>query len=86
MVPYNETVKQLKTVQKPVKRMVQRQRIDYKIETKVVWDTVSEKVRVPVPKPSCGCYQTSCGCQGQASCGCCQPKCGCAPPQISYAF
>ena len=86
MVPYNETVKQLRTVQKPVRSMAERQRIDYKIETNVVWDDVSESVRVPVPKPSCGCFKTSCGCQGQAGCGCSSPKCGCAPPQIEYAY
>ena len=86
MVPYNETVKQLRTVQKPVKRNVERQRIDYKTETSVVWDDVSERVRVAVPKPSCGCFKTTCGCQGQANCGCCAPKCGCAPPQIEYAY
>lgn len=66
--------------------MLDRQRIDYKIETKVWWDEVSEKVRVPVPKPSCGCYSTSCGCSGKSDCGCSAPKCGCAPPQIEYAF
>lgn len=86
MVPYNETVKQLRTVQKPVVTLVDRQRIDYKTETNIVWDTVSERVRVPVPKPSCGCFKTQCGCQGQANCGCCAPKCGCAPPQIEYAY
>jgi hypothetical protein len=58
MVPYNETVKQLRTVQKPVRSTVERQRIDYKTETSVVYDDVSERVRVAVPKPACGCFKT----------------------------
>ena len=64
MVPITEKVKQLKTVQKPVKKMLERQRIDYKIETKVWYDEVSEKVKVPVPVPDCPCFKTDCGCQG----------------------
>lgn len=85
MVPYTEIVKQIKTVQKPVKKLEQQQRVDHRIETKVWWEEVSEEVRIPVPKPSCGCYKTNCGCVGQPGCGCCQPKCGCAPPKVQYA-
>lgn len=33
MVPYTEKVKQIKTVQKPVKKMEQQQRVDHRIET-----------------------------------------------------
>lgn len=67
--------------------MLERQRIDYKIETKVWYDEVSEKVKVAVPLPGCSCYKpSSCGCSGQSNCGCSAPKCGCAPPQIEYAF
>lgn len=84
MVPYTEKVKQIKTVQRPVKRMEQQQRIDHRIETNVSWTEVSEEVRIPVPKPSCGCYSTSCGCVGKPGCGCCAPKCGCAPPKVQW--
>lgn len=67
--------------------MLERQRIDYKIETKVWYDEVSEKVRVAVPLPGCKCYKpSSCGCAGSSGCGCSAPKCGCAPPQIEYAM
>jgi hypothetical protein len=67
--------------------MLERQRIDYKIETKVWYDEVSEKVRVAVPLPGCKCYKPSnCGCAGKSDCGCSSPKCGCAPPQIEYAM
>lgn len=85
MVPYTEMVKQIKTVQKPVKRMEQRQRVDHRLSTEVSWMEVSEEVRVPIPRPDCACYSTSCGCVGQEGCSCCQPKCGCAPPRVQYA-
>jgi hypothetical protein len=86
MVPYTIDVKQIRTVQKPVKKIVQRQRVDHRLSTNVSWKEVSEQVKVPVPKPECACYSATCGCVGQPGCGCCQPECGCAPPRVQYAL
>ena len=86
MVPYTEMVKQIRTVQKPVMKLVERQRVDHRIETQISYRTVSEDVRIAVPKPSCPCYSTSCGCAGKSGCGCCAPKCGCAPPKVQWAI
>ncbi len=86
MVPYSVMQKQIKTVQKPVKKLEQKTRIDYRIDTNVSWTEVSEEVKVPVPKPGCSCYSPTCGCVGKKGCGCCQPVCGCAPPKVEYAI
>lgn len=85
MVPYTEMVKQIKTVQKPIKKLVERQRVDHRIETQVSYRTVSEEVKIAVPKPSCPCYNPS-SCVGKGkSCSNASPGCNCAPPQVQWA-